>query len=141
MGGFSNLARDLERLSAQPLFQYIITTTTAPPLEAQEEPYLRLTVCGSPAAGRLLGSGSLSESAEAAIAVILGESRFRLEDVHGESRSNREELVGMLERGELRLPVMQRRYVWRTTRVRDMLNSLWRASPCGYDRAYRLRGR
>ena len=31
-----------------------------------------------------------------------------------------EELVGMIERGELRLPEMQRRYVWRSTRVRDL---------------------
>jgi hypothetical protein len=35
-----------------------------------------------------------------------------------------EELVGMIERGELRLPEMQRRYVWRSTRVRDLLDSL-----------------
>lgn len=35
-----------------------------------------------------------------------------------------EELVGMIERGELRLPEMQRRYVWRLTRVRDLLDSL-----------------
>ena len=34
-----------------------------------------------------------------------------------------EELVGMIERGELRLPEMQRRYVWRSTRVRDLLDS------------------
>ena len=34
-----------------------------------------------------------------------------------------EELVGMIERGELRLPEMQRRYVWRATRVRDLLDS------------------
>jgi len=27
-----------------------------------------------------------------------------------------EELVGMIERGELRLPEMQRRYVWRSAR-------------------------
>ena len=27
-----------------------------------------------------------------------------------------EELVAMIERGELRLPEMQRRYVWRSTR-------------------------
>lgn len=30
-----------------------------------------------------------------------------------------EDLVGVVERGELRLPEMQRRYVWRSTRVRD----------------------
>jgi hypothetical protein len=41
-----------------------------------------------------------------------------------------EELVGMIERGELRLPEMQRRYVWRSTRVRDLLDSLYR----GYSR-------
>lgn len=35
-----------------------------------------------------------------------------------------EELVGMIERGELRLPEMQRRYVWRSPRVRDLLDSL-----------------
>jgi hypothetical protein len=32
-----------------------------------------------------------------------------------------EELVGMIERGELRLPEIQRRYVWRSTRVRNLL--------------------
>ena len=37
-----------------------------------------------------------------------------------------EELVGMIERGELRLPEMQRRYVWGKTRVRDLLDSLYR---------------
>jgi uncharacterized protein with ParB-like and HNH nuclease domain len=35
-----------------------------------------------------------------------------------------EELVGIIERGELRLPEMQRHYVWRSTRVRDLLDSL-----------------
>jgi len=34
-----------------------------------------------------------------------------------------EELVSKIKRGELRLPDMQRRYVWRTTRVRDLLDS------------------
>ena len=42
-----------------------------------------------------------------------------------------EELVGMIERGELRLPEMQRRYVWRATRVRDLLDSLYRSYPSG----------
>src|SRR5258708_407200 len=42
-----------------------------------------------------------------------------------------EELVGMIERGELRLPEMQRRYVWRWTRVRDLLDSLYRGYPSG----------
>ena len=42
-----------------------------------------------------------------------------------------EDLIGMLERGELRLPEMQRRYVWRSTRVRDLLNSLYRGYPSG----------
>jgi hypothetical protein len=41
------------------------------------------------------------------------------------------ELVGMIERGELRLPEMQRRYVWRSTRVRDLLDSLYRGYPSG----------
>src|SRR5438045_1657212 len=42
-----------------------------------------------------------------------------------------EELVGMIGRGELRLPEMQRRYVWRSTRVRDLFDSLYRGYPSG----------
>lgn len=42
-----------------------------------------------------------------------------------------EELVGMVERGELRLPEMQRRFVWQSTRVRDLLDSLYRGYPSG----------
>jgi hypothetical protein len=42
-----------------------------------------------------------------------------------------DELVGMIERGELRLPEMQRRYVWRSTRVRDLCDSLYRGYPSG----------
>lgn len=37
----------------------------------------------------------------------------------------------MVERGELRLPEMQRQYVWRSTRVRDLLDSLYRGYPSG----------
>jgi hypothetical protein len=42
-----------------------------------------------------------------------------------------EELVGMVERGELRLPEMQRRFVWQSPRVRDLLDSLYRGYPSG----------
>lgn len=42
-----------------------------------------------------------------------------------------EELISMIERGELRLPEMQRQYVWRSTRVRDLLDSLYRGYPSG----------
>jgi hypothetical protein len=42
-----------------------------------------------------------------------------------------DELVGMIERGELRLPEMQRRYVWRSPRVRDLMDSLYRGYPSG----------
>ena len=41
------------------------------------------------------------------------------------------ELVAMIARGELRLPEMQRRYVWRAPRVRDLLDSLYRGYPSG----------
>ena len=41
------------------------------------------------------------------------------------------ELVSMIERGQLQLPEMQRRYVWRSTRVRDLLDSLYRGYPSG----------
>ncbi|HBO3044337.1 TPA: DUF262 domain-containing protein [Pseudomonas aeruginosa] len=42
-----------------------------------------------------------------------------------------EELVSMIERGELRLPEMQRQHVWRSTRVHDLLDSLYRGYPSG----------
>lgn len=41
------------------------------------------------------------------------------------------ELVSMIKSGELKLPEMQRRYVWRSTRVRDLLDSLYRGYPSG----------
>jgi hypothetical protein len=42
-----------------------------------------------------------------------------------------QDLVAMIEKGELRLPEMQRGYVWRGTRVRDLLDSLYRGYPSG----------
>jgi hypothetical protein len=42
-----------------------------------------------------------------------------------------EELVTMIEKGQLGLPEMQRRYVWRSSRVRDLLDSLYRGYPSG----------
>ena len=53
------------------------------------------------------------------------------ESVMAKAEATVEELVGMIERGELRLPEMQRRYVWRSTRVRDLLDSLYRGYPSG----------
>jgi hypothetical protein len=49
----------------------------------------------------------------------------------GKAEASVEELVGMIERGQLRLPEMQRRYVWRSTRVRDLMDSLYRGYPSG----------
>ena len=40
-------------------------------------------------------------------------------------------LVGMIQSGELQLPEIQRRYVWRGPRVRDLLDSLYRGYPSG----------
>ena len=40
-------------------------------------------------------------------------------------------LVDMYKRGELRLPDIQRHYVWRATRVLDLLDSLFRGTPGG----------
>lgn len=40
-------------------------------------------------------------------------------------------LVDMYKRGELRLPEIQRQYVWRSTRVRDLMDSLYRGYPSG----------
>lgn len=44
---------------------------------------------------------------------------------------NVQELVDMIHRGELRLPEMQRQFVWKSTRVRDLLDSLYRGYPSG----------
>ncbi len=40
-------------------------------------------------------------------------------------------LVDMYKTGALRLPEIQRHYVWRSTRVRDLLDSLYRGYPSG----------
>jgi len=42
-----------------------------------------------------------------------------------------QELVNAIERGELLLPEMQRQYVWKGPRVRDLLDSLYRDYPSG----------
>lgn len=49
----------------------------------------------------------------------------------GKAEKSVEELVSAIERGDLRLPEMQRQYVWRSTRVRDLLDSLYRGYPSG----------
>jgi uncharacterized protein with ParB-like and HNH nuclease domain len=41
------------------------------------------------------------------------------------------ELVNAIERGELLLPELQREYVWKGPRVRDLLDSLYRDYPSG----------
>jgi hypothetical protein len=46
--------RELEEQSGQPLFQYIVTTTTDPPDTFKTDPRLRLVICGAPAEERLL---------------------------------------------------------------------------------------
>jgi hypothetical protein len=48
------LALNLEQLGREPLFQYVLTTTTRPPHDLVKEPWLVDTLYGSPAAGRLL---------------------------------------------------------------------------------------
>jgi hypothetical protein len=49
----------------------------------------------------------------------------------GEYKDSVEGLVKKVKRKQLRLPAMQRRYVWRATRVRDLLDSLYRGYPSG----------
>ena len=41
------------------------------------------------------------------------------------------ELVEMIERGEIRLPEMQRKYVWKASQVRDLFDSLYKGYPSG----------
>lgn len=42
-----------------------------------------------------------------------------------------DELCKKIKRGAIRLPEMQRKYVWRKTQVRDLLDSLYRGYPTG----------
>jgi uncharacterized protein with ParB-like and HNH nuclease domain len=49
----------------------------------------------------------------------------------GENKGSVEELVKMVQRRQLRLPAMQRKYVWRGTRVRDLLDSFNPGYPSG----------
>jgi predicted nucleic acid-binding Zn-ribbon protein len=49
-----HLAHWLEGVGGRPLFQYVVTTTTRPPPNLAEHPWLRLTLRGAPAAERLL---------------------------------------------------------------------------------------
>lgn len=49
-----HLVRNLEQGEDQPLFQYIVTTTTRPPDELSDQPWLRDKFGGSPADARLL---------------------------------------------------------------------------------------
>lgn len=49
-----HLVRNLEQGEGQPLFQYIVTTTTRPPDELSDKPWLRDKFGGSPADARLL---------------------------------------------------------------------------------------
>ena len=41
------------------------------------------------------------------------------------------QLVNMIEKGQIRLPEMQRKFVWKATKVRDLLDSLYRGYPSG----------
>ena len=52
--GLFEVVRSLEDIGGQPLFQYIVTTTTRPPEDLQKEPWLVLTLGGEPAEKRLL---------------------------------------------------------------------------------------
>ena len=49
-----HLVRNLESTGSQPLFQYIVTTTTRPPDGLQEKPWLCESLGGSPAGVRLM---------------------------------------------------------------------------------------
>lgn len=41
------------------------------------------------------------------------------------------QLVNMIEKGQIQLPEMQRKFVWKATKVRDLLDSLYRGYPSG----------
>lgn len=53
-GRLFELAREMELFGDHPLFQYVVTTTTRPPEDIRQEPWLCLTLRGGPAEQRLL---------------------------------------------------------------------------------------
>jgi Protein of unknown function DUF262 len=55
----------------------------------------------------------------------IDETNMKKQDISVDS------LCGMIRRGELRLPEIQRQYVWQAPRVRDLLDSLYRGYPSG----------
>ncbi|CAJ4798164.1 ATPase involved in DNA repair [Burkholderia pseudomallei] len=52
--GLFHLVRELEGIGSAPLFQYIVTTTTSPPQECAQAPWVVMQLRGSPASSRLL---------------------------------------------------------------------------------------
>ncbi len=54
-GRLFDIVEEMERVGLAPLFQYIVTTTTAPPAKFRALPYLRLKLHGDPPSQRLLG--------------------------------------------------------------------------------------
>lgn len=52
--GLFHLVHELEELGSAPLFQYIVTTTTSPPKEYAQAPWVAMQLRGSPASERLL---------------------------------------------------------------------------------------
>ena len=53
--GLFELVRQWEAAAENPCFQYIVTTTTAPPAELQGNKYVRLQMSSTPAEDRLFG--------------------------------------------------------------------------------------
>lgn len=53
--GLFKLVKQWEEAAGTPCFQYIVTTTTAPPSELQDEHHLRLQMSSTPAEKRLFG--------------------------------------------------------------------------------------
>lgn len=43
-----------------------------------------------------------------------------------------EDVVGWVKSGEIAIPEIQRPFVWSTTKVRDLIDSLYKGFPIGY---------
>ena len=55
-----------------------------------------------------------------------------MQEIYSNTTFNVNHLISKIETGELGLPELQRPFVWKDTKVRDLLDSMMKGYPVGY---------